>query len=1020
VADSCLSFNNQYVCLQCRSGYNLTLVNGQYLCILITQPVCPRGYYLSAGSCIAISILNCSIVDSTGTTCLHCLDGYFLSNGICYSISGCQGLSYISGCYTCILGFYLQGNLCISLNCQTVYPNNTCISCLSGYSLVNGVCKASIYKCLQTDTQGNCLQCMTNFQLTQGHCIANGCSSYSLSSYICLSCSASYYLSGEICVLRVVIPNCYTAVNSTYCSQCANGYVQLNGNCYAQIQFCVSYNPATGSCAICNTGYYLSTQNICVILPNNCLTCNSNGVCTNCAAGYIAASGQCVAGTAYCQSFDPSTALCLSCIQGYYLTANNRCQTLPQFCLSAAVNGSCTNCRGGYTAAAGICVVTIANCVIYNQNNADYCYQCSPGYYLNTVYTCSLLPPFCLAANNLGYCLNCQQGYYLISNGLCVIYVANCLSYIQVANNGTHCVQCAAGFTLTNNYTCSSLPKNCLSADSNGICLQCMGGYQLYSNLCVIGVNYCLSYDSSTFYCNSCASGYYLFLSGGAYACQSLPPFCLSASYSGSCQSCISNYILYNGLCVLSISILNCQSYNLQSYVCLSCIQGYYLNTNSICTLLPANCVTASPNGACLSCNQCFQVSSGNCVFYVINCAVYNYATGTCTQCAQGYSLSQDLTTCNLMVTNCQVFNPTGICLQCMGGYFLINGYCYALPQGCSQLNSQQVCISCLSQYTLVKTVCVYMIANCAYYNTSGCYQCNQFYYYYSGQCVAFPSNCLSFDTGLLHCISCASGFTLNPNTYVCSKTVYIANCQAYNAQGQCINCNPRYYLKQNSCWQYPSYCVNVDFAGNCLSCAFGSTLQNGACFASSGRSLNCLTFNPATNLCTTCMAGYNFCSISGVCVLPDPGCLTFANDGTCQTCKSAYQLFQGRCLQYPTGLIIAPNGGVSCASGYDQQNNSCFRSTQQLTALSVSTSNFLFSYSSNGLNSPPTFGSTVTWSPSKSQLNEYISVQVPSGSPQIIFQVGVRGSAQGWVSGYVIQFKNRPDAPFICWNSCN
>jgi hypothetical protein len=46
--------------------------------------------------------------------------------------------------------------------------------------------------------------------------------------------------------------------------------------------------------------------------------------------------------------------------------------------------------------------------------------------------------------------------------------------------------------------------------------------------------------------------------------------------------------------------------------------------------------------------------------------------------------------------------------------------------------------------------------------------------------------------------------------------------------------------------------------------------------------------------------------------------------------------------------------------------------------------------------------------------------VLVVGGKPQIIFQVSIRGAQQGWVTGYIIQFKNRPDAPFICWNGCN
>lgn len=196
MADSCIKFNNQYVCEQCRGGYNLTVVNGQYLCVLISMPVCPRGYYLSAGACISIPIPNCSIVDVGGSSCLRCLDGYFLNNNICYSVAGCRGVSFISGCYNCIIGFYLQGFACISLNCQEVHPNNTCLTCISGFTLLSGACRATIYKCLQTDTQGNCLQCMENFQLSQGFCIAVGCASYSQSTYVCLSCMGNYVLSG--------------------------------------------------------------------------------------------------------------------------------------------------------------------------------------------------------------------------------------------------------------------------------------------------------------------------------------------------------------------------------------------------------------------------------------------------------------------------------------------------------------------------------------------------------------------------------------------------------------------------------------------------------------------------------------------------------------------------------------------------------------------------------------------------------------------------------------------------------
>lgn len=106
--------------------------------------------------------------------------------------------------------------------------------------------------------------------------------------------------------------------------------------------------------------------------------------------------------------------------------------------------------------------------------------------------------------------------------------------------------------------------------------------------------------------------------------CQLLPRFCLSASPEGNCLSCISNYILYNQLCVLNDSIRNCQSYDLQSYLCLSCVQGYYLSTNSICTLLPNNCLSANPAGACLTCAARYQLRGAICVLFIMNCDVFN------------------------------------------------------------------------------------------------------------------------------------------------------------------------------------------------------------------------------------------------------------------------------------------------------------------------------------------------------------------------------------------------------------
>ena len=66
IADNCLRYSGLFVCEGCRPGYNLTLVNGRYLCVLAVDPVCRSGTYLREGQCVPIPINNCSISDQSG------------------------------------------------------------------------------------------------------------------------------------------------------------------------------------------------------------------------------------------------------------------------------------------------------------------------------------------------------------------------------------------------------------------------------------------------------------------------------------------------------------------------------------------------------------------------------------------------------------------------------------------------------------------------------------------------------------------------------------------------------------------------------------------------------------------------------------------------------------------------------------------------------------------------------------------------------------------------------------------
>lgn len=159
MVQGCIRYDSSYICLQCASGYTLNTVNGQVLCVLSVQPVCPNGFYFTSQTCRVIPIGNCSISDNSGQTCYKCMDGYLLRNNICYLIDGCLWPSFISGCRSCLPGYVLNGFLCISLNCLEIFSNNTCKSCQNGFILRNGVCIRNIYQCLQIDSNGNCARC---------------------------------------------------------------------------------------------------------------------------------------------------------------------------------------------------------------------------------------------------------------------------------------------------------------------------------------------------------------------------------------------------------------------------------------------------------------------------------------------------------------------------------------------------------------------------------------------------------------------------------------------------------------------------------------------------------------------------------------------------------------------------------------------------------------------------------------------------------------------------------------------
>jgi len=120
----------------------------------------------------------------------------------------------------------------------------------------------------------------------------------------------------------------------------------------------------------CNPGFQLVSRQR-VGLPLNCLQLlpNSYNLCIVCVGGYQLNEGQCVrivrpsTSIPNCLTAD-SNGICSQCLPSFYLS-NNRCMAVPANCVQNA-GSVCVQCARGYVVRNGGCssggFMVIANC----------------------------------------------------------------------------------------------------------------------------------------------------------------------------------------------------------------------------------------------------------------------------------------------------------------------------------------------------------------------------------------------------------------------------------------------------------------------------------------------------------------------------------------------------------------------------------------------------------------------------------------------------------------------------------
>lgn len=418
-----------------------TCVIGLTLIVLATTTVCPTG------SSAIPNCLTCT-ASSSNIVCSSCISGFYLASNTCVSCG-----SVIDRCAACSLNLASQP---------------VCHICQSSFGLLNGACRnctaiSGCASCQITNYNLQCSACIAGLVLfsAQMQCIpcsianCNNCSVNNAGSFTCNGCSNGHFLSSNACTAcSSNISNCASCLfdqnKKLVCSACVSLSLFLtNNSCaancsrggYANCRTCQIVNLAANTmiCTSCVSNYYLDSA------TNNCLPCaQALAGCLNCS---VAAS---------LSENATGEVTCSACAPNYFLSEN------PAQCiLCTTVRANCHSCSFNFSSQSGTCTSCVSG--FYLSPSDLLCYSCSSTANVTATFplnSCAV----CAINGTTMNCLTCVSNYYLV-NGTCKTcsdLQANCST---CSYNATfRCLSCVIG-TIINAVgqcsSCSSLFPNC-------------------------------------------------------------------------------------------------------------------------------------------------------------------------------------------------------------------------------------------------------------------------------------------------------------------------------------------------------------------------------------------------------------------------------------------------------------------------------------------------------------------------------------------------------------------------------
>jgi hypothetical protein len=412
----CVKFDTNKNCIQCKSGYELVIVdqgnaNNQ---ISLKSECIVTGYnnHCITGKNRIFYDLNTT---SYKEECTECLSGYTLveKDGTEYGddYSKCYPVPYKDDnckeynnaslmCEICNSGYYRstvnQVNTCVEIdpvaNCSTYVENtNTCSACNNGYFLNIDTREciknpAGIQNCLKYETEDTCSQCNENYFLSSNTCTlveednrVVDCTHYK-SATECETCGNQKVpnTAGTACE-TVTETSCLTWTDASNCATCSDTKtLKSEGGKQVCADFtianCAVVNAKDQKCTLCSPGYYPSGSTTCnqaTATISNCLVHSSAEKCGECEATYMLNVDQ-----TECIGMGSLSNIPLqNCSSGHEVAPLVEGESDPGFC---------HECNSGFFKIDGKCEACgVTNCRYCDPSNKNTCMVCLNGFFMN-------------------------------------------------------------------------------------------------------------------------------------------------------------------------------------------------------------------------------------------------------------------------------------------------------------------------------------------------------------------------------------------------------------------------------------------------------------------------------------------------------------------------------------------------------------------------------------------------------------------------------------------------------------